>query len=275
MTKSTLKLEEVYPNEWVFKYPESTFQLDDKMYEGVDLMGEGEANKAVKIFRSVIKEFPEHIDAHHHLAMVLANLGRKEESLQLWEKAVDIGMQCFPENFTIGKALLEWGQIENRPFLRAYDGLGLAYLAKGEIEKARPIFDDLLALNPNDNQGIRALLVECNFALNNPEEVLNVCDKYPDDAMAETLYGRSLSLFQLGKKEEAEKTMREAIEYLPVVAKELMKKRHRKPQSMMEGYITSGGPDEAYDYWKSFGKYWDETEGAIDFLKKCHDKYGK
>jgi len=275
MKKGMLKLEEVDCNNWEFEYPESTFHLDDRLYEGVDLMNSGGENEAEEIFRTIIKEFPEHIDAYHHLAMVMDSQGMKEESLRLWEKAVDVGMQCFPDDFTVGKDLLEWGWIENRPFLRASHGLGLAYLEKGEVEKAVSIFNDMLSFNPNDNQGIRALLVECNFALNKPEEVFKVCDKYPDDAMADTLYGRPLALFQLGKKDEAEKAMKNAIKYLPLVAKELTKKRHSQPKNMMEGYTISGGPDEAYDYWKRFGKYWKGAEGGIDFVNKYLSKHRK
>lgn len=61
----------------------------------------------------------------------------------------------------------------------------------------------------------------------------------------------------------------EAIEYHPNIAKELIKTRHRRPETMMEGYIIAGGDDEAYEYWTSSGKYWKATEGAIDFLKEC------
>ena len=131
----------------------------------------------------------------------------------------------------------------------------------------------LLALNLGDNQGIRALITECCFSLNSPEEVLKVCDKYPEDGMAEILYGRPLALFQLGKKEEAEKAMKEAIRFLPLVAKELIKTKHKKPKSVIPGCITWGGADEAHEYWKMSGKYWKNTEGAIDFVKECLEKF--
>ena len=185
---------------------------------------------------------------YHHLAMILDSCGKKKEALQLRENAVDIGKRYFFEKFSIGRDHLDWGWLENRPFLRVCHGLGLAYLEKGEVNKALSIFNDLLALNPGDNQGIRALITECGFPLNSPEEVLNVCDKYPEEGLAEILYGRPLALFQLGKREEAEKAMKEAIRLLPLVAKELIKMRHRKPKSAMPGYIKWGGADEAYEY---------------------------
>lgn len=263
-----MRLRSVDDNRWEFEYPKSTLHLSGKLYEGIALKNEGRLAEAEKVYRSIIEEFPEHIDALHHLAMLLSLQGKEEEAFQLWKNAVDIGMRCFPKNFAMGKDLLEWGFLENRPFLRAYDGLGLAYLRRGDFEKALSIFNNIMALNPDDNQGIRALVIECNLALNRPEENLRICDKYPGDIMPDTLYGRSLALFQLGKKGEAEKAMKNAIKYLPLVAEELAKTKHKKPKSVMKGYLTMGGADEAYDYWQRVGKHWIKIEGAIDFVKK-------
>ena len=113
------------------------------------------------------------------------------------------------------------------------------------------------------------MIVECNFYFKDSESVLEVCDKYPDDAMPETLYGRPLAHFQLGKKEEAKEAMKAAIELLPLVAQELVKKSHRKPKCWVPERVTVGGADEAYDYWERSGKYWKETKGAIEFVKEC------
>lgn len=195
--------------------------------------------------------------------------GKGKEALKLWNEAVDIGKKCFPENFSIGTSRLEWNWLENRPFLRAYHGLGLAHYKRGETEKSLPIFKELISLNPNDNQGIRGLVIETSLALSKPEGVLEVCELYPDDGMSDTLYGRPLVLFQLGKEEEAGKAIREAITYLPLVAKELTKKNHRRPKGMMDEYVTAGGDDEAFEYWKTYGRFWKETEGAIDLVEMC------
>ena len=36
----------------------------------------------------------------------------------------------------------------------------------------------------------------------------------------------------------------------------------------MEGYITVGGEDQTYYYWKEFGRYWEKTDGAIAFVSE-------
>jgi len=269
-----LQIIEIDDDQWRFENPRSVDYLDDEFYDGVDLLEGGRGAEAKKVFRDIIERSPQHIDAYHHLAMACdtGGKGKKKEALKLWEEAVDIGKKCFPVNFSIGKSLLEWGWIENRPFLRACHGLGLAYIERGEIEKSLSIFKELISLNPNDNQGIRGLVIETSFMLNKPGNALEVCELYPDDGMSDTLYGRPLALFQLGKEKDAEKAMRDAIKYLPLVAKELTKRNHRKPKGMEDGYVTAGGADEAFDFWQRFGQTWKETKGAIDLIEKCQSK---
>ena len=110
--------------------------------------------------------------------------------------------------------------------------------------------------------------VEALFTLRRPEEVLKVCNAYPEDAMPETLYGRALALFQMGRLEPATNALREAIRFLPLVAKELLKRKHRRPPSLFPGTVAWGGPDEAYAYWECQGKFWEDTPGALAWFKE-------
>jgi tetratricopeptide (TPR) repeat protein len=186
---------------------------------------------------------------------------------------VEIGRQSLPEEFVMGEDRLVWGWLENRPFLRACQGLGLALFDTGRIEAAHLIFNQLLAMNPNDEQGVRASAIESAFALSRPREVLRICNKYRGDCLADSLYGRPLAFFQLGREVQAEKALISAIALLPLIARELLKKRHRVPKAMSDGYITMGGPDEAYEYWQRLGKEWKETEGALAFLAGVLSRY--
>ena len=129
-----------------------------------------------------------------------------------------MGLVCLSEEFEMGRDLLPWAMLENRPFLRACHGLGLEYVERGEIEKALEMFNNILAVNPNDNQGARALVIDCYLCLNRPSDVLAVCDQYPGDGLEQVIYGRALALFQLGRRAEAEEALNDAIEFLPRVA---------------------------------------------------------
>jgi hypothetical protein len=54
--------------------------------------------------------------------------------------------------------------------MRALDGRGLCLLRLGQVEEARQVFAWMLALNRNDNQGVRFLLSDLDEGLSWEEE---------------------------------------------------------------------------------------------------------
>lgn len=259
-------LRQMEKHQWLFTLPRITEEVDDRLEEGIDWI-DANPKRAVSIFLKLVEDYPEHMDACHHLALVLEKAGKHEEAFQTWKLAVDTALKFFPTHFSIDHDRLEWGFIENRPFLRLYHSFGLQLLKRGETEKALEVFENILSLNPNDNQGARGLAVECYFILKRPDEVLSLCRQYPQEILEHLVYGRPLALFQLGKLKEAGKALDAAITNYPLIATELLMTKHRKPKATKEGYVTLGGPDQAFLYWKESGKYWTETPGAIEFLR--------
>ena len=260
-------LKEAAGHEWTFAYPRLRSEAHERFSDAVDLWDAGRSAAAEKLYRELIAEYPEFVDVHHHLAILLQATDREEEAFATWQEAVEIGKACFPEGFPGLDDRLPWLELDNRPFLRAYHGLGLVHLGQGDLDQALQIFDQILSLNPDDNQGIRALAIHCHFRLKQPDHVLMICDLYPGAAMEQVLYGRPLALYQLGRLDEAEAALKKAIADLPLVGKELTKTRHRKPREIKRGFITYGGADQAYSYWIEEGRFWKETPGAIDFVK--------
>lgn len=253
-------------HEWIFKLPRITEEVEDRLDEGIDWI-EGNRERAESIFRKLIIEYPEHIDAYHHLGLTLELMGRTQEAFHTRERAVATALNFFPAHFSMDRDRLDWGFIENRPFLRLYHSFGLQLMKRGGREEALAVFENLLTLNPNDNQGARASAVECLFVLKRPDEVLSLCRQYPGEMMEQLLYGRALALFQLDKLREARKALDVAIKCYPLIAKELLKTKHRKPRGADERYVTLGSLAQAYLYWKQHGEYWVESDGALHFVR--------
>ena len=86
--------------------------------------------------------------------------------------------------------------------------------------------------------------------------------------MEQLIYGKPLALFQLGRQAEADRCMQVALRVYPRIAKELLKAKHRRPPHWDETRITHGGQDQAFAYWQDHGKYWGNTPGAIEFLRR-------
>ncbi len=273
--KGALIVRRVYGEVWQFEYPRLDDEAYDELHEAIDLWEMGKLAEAERRYRRLIEMYPEFIDAYHHLALAVSDQGREDEAFELWQEAVELGLGCLPGDFERGRHQLPWGILENRPFLRAYHALGLGYLGRGEVEKALGIFEGILTMNPGDNQGVRALVVDCNLWLKRPEAVIELADRYPGDAMEGVVYGRVLALYQLGRRREAEEALEGAIRMYPLIAEELLKTDHPQPEGLRRGWVTMGGADQAYYYWMEQEEYWEETPGALDLVRRCLARRGR
>jgi hypothetical protein len=91
------------------------------------------------------------LDAHAHLG----NLEFDQSPMQAithYEIGMRIGELSVTPDFG---GLLQWGHVYNRPFLRCLHGYGLCLWRMGHFAQAQQVFERILSLNPNDNQGIR------------------------------------------------------------------------------------------------------------------------
>jgi hypothetical protein len=102
-----------------------------------------------------------------------------------------------------------------------------------------------------------------SFKLGKFEDIITLTDKYRDDMMPEILYGRAIAFFKLDRRKEATAALKKAINNLPLVCKELLKKRHRLPKTARVDRVTVGGTDEAYYYWEHWGQFWEEDPGVF------------
>jgi len=96
------------------------------------------------------------LDAHAHLGNFVFDHS-PEKAIRHYEVGVRIGELSLGEGFN---GVLQWGHMDNRPFLRCVHGYGLCLWRLGRIKEAEDVFTRLLWLNPTDNQGARFLLGE-------------------------------------------------------------------------------------------------------------------
>lgn len=152
-TTARATLEDLGNKEWRFaEIAHETEMKFNDLLEERDFGGVSPAEMERRL-RELIHEAPNFIDAYHHLAMVLEERGKRQEASLLWHQAVNLGLQCFIEQFSAASNRLEWGWLENRPFLRAYHALGLQHVDAGRPGMALAVVWTILALNPDDNQG--------------------------------------------------------------------------------------------------------------------------
>jgi tetratricopeptide (TPR) repeat protein len=259
-------LERIDKHGWLFNCPRLRGEVQEILGNAIDWMDTNP--KLAKFqFRRLIRDYPEFLDAYHHLALTWYREGNMKQSYRIWREGAELALKVLPASFSMKTDQLLWGFLENRPFLRLYFGYGLALMKNGKFEQALEILENTLSLNPSDNQGVRSFFVECNFELQRPEAVLAMCDRFPGDCMEHLAYGRVLALLQLGRAKEAAKALSFAVKYLPLIARELLKTRHRRIASWDERGVVMGSQAQAYGYWLEHGMFWQNSPGALDFLR--------
>lgn len=210
-----LRLSKVGPHEWQFVYPALYEELMDEFHEGCEMLECGDDLGAEAVFRWVQSRMPDHLDGIHHLALVLSERGERDHASDLWRLSVVLGHTAFPPEFEWGVDRLEWAILDNRPFLRCLHGHALDVYEQKHVEQALGLFQEMLSLNPNDNQGARAMALECLFHLKRWKEAFDLTMRYPDDILCEMLYGRALALFMLDDRRLAQVALGEVVELRP------------------------------------------------------------
>lgn len=261
-----IKLKNIGDDEWVFEDSLVDFSTHDRLDDAIDLWHSGKPDKAESLIKDIIEKNPQHIDAYHHVSMIYQESGLDFEAYLCCREAVRIGLSAVPEEFLWTTSKMRWGHLENRPFLRAYHNLGLWLEKRNEINEAVEVFSNMLSVCPNDNIGVRYVLPKLWMEIGDFLSIVRLNKQYPDDYSPEFMYTHSLALIMLGEIEKARTLLDDAKTAFPLVAEELKKKHHPKPNSSFSGGITVGGADQAYEYWKQYGKYWNNYEEAKSLL---------
>jgi tetratricopeptide (TPR) repeat protein len=160
-----------------------------------------------------------------------------------------------------------WGLFETRPYMRAREWFAESLWTLGRGEEAVEHFEDMLRLNPEDNQGVRYRLADLLLSLARHDSLAELLDRYKDDDLAHWSYTRTLLAFRLeGDSTEALRHLRQALRANSHVPKFLL---GLKPLPLEEPSLFSPGrEDEAALYAASAIDLWRNTPGALEWLKR-------
>ena len=184
----------------------------------------------------------------------------------LFEAGVKAGERALgPQKFEEFKGHF-WGVLETRPYMRARCGLAGCLRALGENDLAIEHLNALLQLNPNDNQGIRYLLVPLLFDVGDDEALENLFIAYEEEYSATWKYTNALLVFKrTGNSPEANLMLQDALAYNPFVPAYLLGKK-RIPKTLPP-YMGVGDNNEAIHYSVDARQNWHKTKGALEWLK--------
>ncbi|MEC5209776.1 hypothetical protein RCH20_000828 [Psychrobacter sp. PL15] len=209
-------------------------------------------------------------DAYFNLAFLCEEHGDSFLALLSSRECMRLYLRYFPQKFNWQQSKLPWGIMENRAFLRALFQLTNVYADNGNFELACTEGEKLLQVCPNDNLGIRERLVELYMLTEQYQKIIQLCDSYPEDMLANIAFGKVLAYCYQDKLDKAEKAWDIAQKNLPNIAHEILKKRHTRPRGLHSSNqgIEIGGKEQAYLYWEDMGEWWEDNATAQALIEK-------
>jgi tetratricopeptide (TPR) repeat protein len=190
-----------------------------------------------------------------------------EEGLGMYEKAMTAAVRGLGGE----EALKEheghfWGVVETRPYMRARRGVASLLVRLGRPAEAAGHFEELLRLNPRDNQGNRDSLLYLRMTHGPASAVDPLLALFPDDSMAEWTYTAALHRFRSsGDTPESRAALARARSLNPHLPDFLLGRRP-VPETDYDSVIF-GDETEAAACAQVWLPVWRETPGALAWLE--------
>jgi tetratricopeptide (TPR) repeat protein len=215
--------------------------------------------------RRALEAWPDCADAY----VLLAEVARgPKEALDLYARGVEAGSRDLGGDAFRELAGHFWAFPETRPYMRARFGLAQVLWVLGRRDEAVGHYQEMLRLNPNDNQGVRYTLAACLLETGRDKELSELLSAYEEDPTASWAYSAALLAFRReGDSPLARSLLRAAREVNPHVP-DLLLGRERLPSRMPET-VGLGDRNEAVDYVAGFLRGWRATPGAIAWLRQA------
>jgi hypothetical protein len=208
---------------------------------------------------------PDTPDRYNMLAEVVAS--DLKEAILYYKQGMQAGEHSLGANFFAKNRGHFWGLVETRPYMRSKFGYADCLWADGKTKQAAREFEELLSLNPHDNQGARFPLLAAYFELRLYHKAADLMNQYREEHNASYVYNQvlleygqnGLSDFLASLFKEARKANRYVLDYL------LGKK---KLPDEMPDYCPPGSPDEAITYVQVYNDIWHQEPRLIQWMQK-------
>ena len=237
---------------------------NDLMYQAYD----SDSKKGIKLAKQALELNIENIRAYNYLAENADNI---DKAYELFKKSIDLGEKQLGRQFFKENKGHFWAMHETRPYMTAKSGLANCLEVKGKNIEAVKIYQKLLKLNPNDNQGIRYILSGLLIHMEQYNEFEKLYLKYKDEHTAFWLYNYALFLFiTKGKSNRADKALRKAYNQNKHIIAFMT--GEEKPTNEVFDYYSPGEESEASHYLLDNFKLWTETPNTVDWIFDFNEK---
>ncbi len=235
-------------------------RAQEVMYRAFEVSGA----QQVRLARQAVEISPDCADAYVLLA---ENATTADQAQKLYEQGVAAGERALGRQAFAEYEGHFWGVLETRPYMRARQGLAQCLWEAGRREEAAKHYQEMLRLNPNDNQGVRYSLATLLLDMDRDEDLRRLLTQYENDASTEWGYTEALLAFREGGDTvQANKLLAQAVKANKHVPAYLL--GHKQLPHDLPPYISVGRDDEAASYAVGNRRVWLNTPGAVSWLRK-------
>jgi len=173
-----------------------------------DAMEAESETQARKLAKHALRQDPDCVDA----LVVMAGLDARtpREMIEGLQKAVEAGERSLGQKFIRENKGHFWMLIETRPWMRAMAQLAELLRGQGIHLDAIRIYERMLELNPNDNQGVRDPLVGLYLETGDLNGAARLLKRYKEDCSASPTWARALERFLAGDRVSAQAALKKA-----------------------------------------------------------------
>ena len=233
-------------------------KAQDLCYQAFECLG----RRRVALARQALAICPDCADAY---AILAERTGDPEEVIRFYREAAAAGERALGSGRFKSDAPF-WADVSTRPYMRAVQGLADTCARRGRIDEAIDLYQRLLRLNPNDNQGVREPLAGLLLGTGDDAALEALLDKHAGECEVTLLYARALLLFRKGGKRAGSlKALRRALAENRHVPAILLDRGTLPP---LPDRYALGSKEEALGTAHEIAGAWRDTPGALDWLKK-------
>ena len=234
-------------------------QAQDLIFEAV----EQPEDKGYQLALKALRMDPDCIEAYEYLGALEPI---PETAILYYKNGIEIGKQIFAKtHFKTGIGNF-WMIHETRPFMRCLQAYADCFKDMGRYHDAVSVYEEMISLNPNDNQGVRDQLLLYLIKINEYNKYRKYDKLYKDDLGAFMSFNRALFAFKtVGSSSNSNELLQQAIKSNKYVIPKLISKSISDDFPEVYGM---GDENEAIYYCYFAHQIWHDTDGAIDWIKR-------
>lgn len=250
----------------VFVYPDDPYDGMTAEFDGVlDDHNAGRLGdkQYLAALDRLLAEAADFVDAYTHIAIHWHRQGKPKKALDAAMLGLSISNRHIPEGFS---GRIEWGHLDNRPYLRAIHIALLSTMRLRCHKDAVTLIELMLARNPDDNQGVRYLLGSEALRAGDYDRARLVLEA---DAEGYPPYFYELALCYMLKDEwvSAATALRRGFVANPYIAEIMGGNPNPAKLAAIWHSSNMAEPETAHEYIQMYGMLWHTQPNSFAFTR--------